>query len=111
MLEGQGYRVLEAVDGLDATTRWLDDAGRIDLLLTDIVMPGRNGLDVARLFRESSPALRVVFVSGYVDSTIFKGVVADEHTAIIQKPYLPSVLVRQIRHMLDRREAGPQPRS
>lgn len=111
VLEGQGYRVLEAVDGLDATTRWLDDAGRIDLLLTDIVMPGRNGADVARLFRESNPALRVVFVSGYVDSTIFKGVVVDEHTAIIQKPYLPSVLVRQIRHMLGRREAGPQPRS
>ena len=107
VLEGFGYRVLEAVDGLDATTRWLGAAGRIDLLLTDIVMPGRNGTDVARLFRESRPALRVVFMSGGMDSDVFRGVVVDERTTIVKKPYLPSALVRQIRHMLDCPEPGP----
>ncbi len=111
VLEGYGYRVLEAVDGLDATTRWLGAAGRIDLLLTDIVMPGRNGTDVARLFRESSPALRVVFMSGGMDSDVFRDVIVDERTAIVKKPYLPSVLVRQIRHMLDSREGSSPARS
>jgi PAS domain S-box-containing protein len=89
VLERDGYRVLEAVDGLDATARWLDAAGRIDLLLTDIVMPGRNGADVARLFRESSPSLPVVFMSGGTDADVFRDVVVDERTAIVKKPYLP----------------------
>jgi CheY-like chemotaxis protein len=110
VLERHGYRVLDAVDGLDATARWLDAAGRIDLLLTDIIMPGRNGADVARLFRESRPSLPVVFMSGGADSDVFGDVVVDERTAILKKPYLPSALVRQIRQLLDVPGGATEPR-
>lgn len=101
VLEGYGYTVLAAIDGNEAVARWKDDAGSIDLLLTDIVMPGRSGLDVARLFRESSPALHVMLMSGYTDPELFKGMVLDDRTSIIQKPFLPRVLGEQIRRLLD----------
>ena len=101
VLEGRGYRVLEAVDGMDATTRFLGEVSQIDLLLTDLVMPGRNGAEVARLFREARPSLPVIFTSAYTDPAILKGIVLDDSTSTIGKPYLPSVLARQIREMLD----------
>ncbi len=100
VLEGYGYTVLEAADGNDAVSQWTGAAGSIDLLLTDIVMPGRSGLDVARLFRQSRPGLAVLFMSGYTDPALFRDAEPDDRTAILQKPYLPSVLVDRIRRLL-----------
>ena len=101
VLEGYGYAVIEAADGDDAVSQWMDRAGPIDLLLTDIVMPGRSGPDVVRLFREKRPELPVLLMSGYTDPAVFKGLVPDDRTGIIQKPYLPKALTRQIRRLLD----------
>jgi two-component system, cell cycle sensor histidine kinase and response regulator CckA len=109
VLDGHGYEVLEASSGTEAVERWLGDIGRIDLLLTDVVLPGRNGVDVARAFREARPGLPVMFMTGYADPDVFKGMVIDDSTALIRKPYLPSVLVRQIRQLLGRRPTGAQP--
>jgi two-component system cell cycle sensor histidine kinase/response regulator CckA len=103
VLEGYGFAVHEAVDGNDAVSRWMEAAGSVDLLLTDIVMPGRSGLEVARLLREANPALVVMFMSGYTEPALFRDLAPDDRTAIIQKPYLPNVLVEQIRQLLERR--------
>jgi two-component system cell cycle sensor histidine kinase/response regulator CckA len=101
VLEAYGYAVLEAADGDDAVSRWTGCAGAIDLLLTDMVMPGRSGLDLVRLFRETRPELPVLVTSGYADPALFKDLVLDDRTAIIPKPYHPQSLVAQVRGLLD----------
>jgi hypothetical protein len=100
VLEAYGYTVLEAVDGLDATTRWLGEVGRIDLLITDLVMPGLTGVEVARLFREARPALPIIFATGYADPAIYQGLSMDARMAIVHKPFLPSLLLGRVRALL-----------
>jgi len=102
VLQGHGYKVLEAVDGQEAVEKFLHLASTLDLLLTDVVLPGRNGVELARMFREKKPDLPVMFMTGYADPELFKGMVINESTALIRKPYLPSVLVRQLRDLLQR---------
>ena len=102
VLQGHGYQVLEAADGDEAIQKWLPDAPRIHLLLTDVIMPKRTGVEVARSFREVNASLPVVFMTAHADPEVFKGMVIDDRTALIRKPYLPSVLVRQIRELLAR---------
>jgi len=109
VLEGRGYRTLEAVDGQHAIDTFLGRVGEIDLLLTDMVMPGRNGAEVARAFREARPSLPILFMSAYTDPGILQGIVIDDATSLIRKPYLPSTLARQIREMLDRHAAARRP--
>jgi two-component system, cell cycle sensor histidine kinase and response regulator CckA len=102
VLEGHGYRVLEAGSAREAIDRWLGEIGRIDLLLTDVILPGQNGVQLASVFRAAKPSLPVMFTTGYVDPSVFKGMTIDDATALIRKPYLPSALVRQIRQLLVR---------
>jgi two-component system cell cycle sensor histidine kinase/response regulator CckA len=108
VLEGHGYAVLEAANGDRAVERWMHDSDSIDLLLTDVVMPGTSGLELARALRESKPTLRVMLMSGYADPQLFRGLLLDDRTAIIQKPFLPRVLVEQVRRLLDVRPPGPE---
>jgi two-component system cell cycle sensor histidine kinase/response regulator CckA len=105
VLEGRGYEVLEAVDGVDAVDRWLSQAFRVTVLLTDIVMPRRDGVELARLFREIAPSLHVLFMTAYADPEVFKDVVVDDRTALIRKPFLPSALVNSLRRLLQGRPA------
>jgi YesN/AraC family two-component response regulator len=75
---------------------------RIDLLLTDIVMPGMNGVDLARQATASCPGICVLYMSGYTENGIIdRGVLASE-TPFIQKPFTRAGLERKIREVLDR---------
>ena len=84
-----GYRVLEADDGPHAITAWREYAGRIDLLLTDMVMPGGlSGSDVAQRFRADRPGCKVLFSSGY-NVELFGGDLSlREDFNYLGKPYL-----------------------
>ncbi len=106
VLEGRGYEVLEAVDGVDAVDRWRSQALRLTVLLTDLVMPRRDGVEVARLFREVAPALPVLFMTAYAEPEVFRDVVEDERTMLIKKPFLPGALVSALRRLLHGRSAA-----
>jgi DNA-binding response OmpR family regulator len=74
---------------------------RVDLLITDVGLPGINGRDLADLVRARRPGLKVLFVSGYAEQAMVLGDFLDEGMALISKPFEIDMLCRRIREMLD----------
>jgi PAS domain S-box-containing protein len=101
VLSSAGYRVWEAANGADAITKWGADLERIDLLVTDIVMPIMNGLRLADELCMRRPALRVIFMSGHAEEVINRQTGPNPTPEILQKPFVPDVLVRKVREILD----------
>ncbi len=100
-LERRGYRVLAAADGESAIAISRAFPGRIDLLVTDVVMPGMNGRELAEQLEQMRPGMRVLFVSGYTDDAVLlKGVSLDERT-FLQKPFTSLELAKRVRVVLD----------
>lgn len=106
-LEHHGYTVIEASDGEQAVTRWNEHGNRIDVLVTDVVMPGPSGPDLARQFRETKPALPVVLMTGYAELSGATELPGDRRTAMLRKPFLRSALIGQIHRLLDPPAAAP----
>ena len=102
ILRLRGYTVVEAQNGEEALRVAASNrAGRIDLLLTDLVMPQLGGEELAARFRELCPATRVLFMSGYADSESFRTRVNGQEVAFLEKPFSPSALARKVREVLD----------
>ena len=100
-LERRGYRVLAAADGESAIAISRAFPGRIDLLISDVVMPGMNGQQLADQLELMRPGMRVLFVSGYTDDAVLmKGMALDER-AFLQKPFTSLELARRVRVVLD----------
>ena len=100
VLENAGYRVLEATDGHEALTiaaQWL---GAVDLVVTDIVMPGMSGQELSLRLRERDPALRILYVSGYTDDAILQHGTLLPDTAFLHKPFSPALLVSKVGEVL-----------
>jgi PAS domain S-box-containing protein len=105
ILQNHGYRVLVGTDGRDAVDVAEQHQGMIDLMITDVVMPGLSGRLVADALRARRPQLRVLYTSGYTDdSVVLRGVLQDE-VAFLAKPFTPSELTRKVREVLDARPA------
>ena len=101
-LEDWGYSVLAACDGPTACTLAADHEGGIDLVLTDIVMPGMSGVEVARRLAASRPGIRTLFTSGYArGATLPLGTGDKPGPAFLEKPFSKLDLGRQIRAVLD----------
>jgi len=102
VLRNDGYRVFEAVDGSSALKIWAEYKDQIDLLFTDVVMPGGiNGRELAEKIWSERPSLKVIFSSGYGADTLGKGFKLDPKFNYLQKPYEPGRLAKTIRHCLD----------
>jgi CheY-like chemotaxis protein len=102
-LQKYGYRLLVASNGPEAMTIWNHHAAEIDLLFTDIRMPGgMSGLDLYERFRISKPALRVVFSSGYSDESAKLGTSTNPALVYLPKPYDMKTLTDTVRFCLDR---------
>jgi len=97
----QGYRVLEAKDGLDALSVSGEYRGRIDLVITDVVMPNMSGGELATKLRNLRPQTKLMFVSGYPGKTVLNHKVLDLETNFLQKPFTLKQLSGKIRAALE----------
>lgn len=101
-LNFNGYRVFQAVDGQTALQIWAEYKNEIDLVFTDIIMPGGlNGRELADRLWLEKPELKVIFSSGYGANALGKDFKLDPKLNYLQKPYLPQTLSRVIRRCLD----------
>lgn len=102
VLEGHGYRVLEAVDGEDAVRKFRESKERISLLLSDNIMPGKSGKDAYEEMRRTDPALKVIFMSGYSADFLEQEGISGDAGSLLAKPVSPVDLLRRIREVLDK---------
>jgi len=100
VLRSLGYRVLEARTPAEAIVA-AESPERVDVMLTDVVLPEMNGAELAERVLERRPGLRLLFTSGYPGGTLVRGQVAGARVAFIEKPYLPAELARALREVLD----------
>ncbi len=103
ILRQRGYTVLEAEGGEQALALAKEHQGTIHLLLTDVVMPGMGGPEVAQRLRAARPGTAVLYMSGYTDDAILKHGALDASTPFLQKPFTPWGLAGRVRDVLDRR--------
>jgi two-component system cell cycle sensor histidine kinase/response regulator CckA len=106
-LEHAGYRVLEAGRTSDAIDILTKHSGQISLVLTDVVMPGKGGPELADWIKQLAPHIPVLFTSGYPDGEIARRGLLDPGAVFLQKPFTPAALVRAVRDRLA--AAGPHP--
>ena len=102
VLQRQGYEVFHAHDAAAAIALAKKHEGRIDLLLTDVVMPKMSGRELVEKLGPTRPDMKVLFMSGYTDDTIVHHGVLGAGVAFLQKPITPDTLARKVREVLDR---------
>jgi nitrogen-specific signal transduction histidine kinase len=98
MLESAGFKVIEAHDGVEALE--LATASPVDLLITDVIMPGVGGVELAARLLERNPKLPVLYVSGYAASRIVQGTPIDPSVNLLQKPFTSNELLGRVAKLL-----------
>jgi len=107
ILEGRGYTVLAASDGAHAIEAAQGWNGPIHLLISDVVMPGMSGSELAARLEAERPGLRVLYISGYPEDAIARHGVLHPGRSFLQKPFPPGVLLRTVREILDQGDRWP----
>jgi two-component system cell cycle sensor histidine kinase/response regulator CckA len=102
ILERAGYSVFPAPDGRSALQLFAEHINEIDVVVSDVVMPGMGGKELADAILQKKPDMRVIFVSGYTDEAISRAGVLKENAELITKPFHPSELLLRVRTVLDR---------
>jgi two-component system cell cycle sensor histidine kinase/response regulator CckA len=105
LLEANGYQVLAAEDPTKAIETAERHGGVIHLLLTDVLMPGMNGRELAQRVRELRPDIRVLYMSGHTEDSIAQSGLLEPGALLISKPFTQESLARKVREAL-----GPRPR-
>ena len=108
-LENRGYTVLDAADGAGAVEICVAHQGTIHLLLTDVIMPGMNGRELAKRVSEIRPNTKVLYMSGYTENAIGHNGTLDKGITLLQKPFTLQALQAKVREVLDQKlpqEAG-----
>ncbi|HXL08180.1 MAG TPA: PAS domain S-box protein [Gemmatimonadales bacterium] len=100
-LEACGYTVLDAADGPSAIELSARHAGAIAVLVTDVVMPGMSGRELAERLAPTRPEMKVLYTSGYTDDAMVRQGVLNAGVAFLQKPFVPDSLARKVRDVLD----------
>jgi CheY-like chemotaxis protein len=101
ILERQGYRVIPAQHGRDAMEIATKEAGQIDLVLTDVVMPGMNGRGLVERLSGIRPAIKSLYMSGYTDDDIIRRGFIEPSKSFLQKPFTSEALLQTVRKVLD----------
>ena len=102
VLERAGYQVRQAEDATHALSLAEAVDGRVDLLLTDVVMPRSGGEELYRRIHQKWPGVRVLYMSGYTDDPVVRREAGDPEGAYLAKPFAPDVLLATVRRVLDR---------
>ena len=102
VLEKQGYTVLESRDGEEALFLCKEKKGPIHLMVTDVVMPGMSGRELANCLMSVHPEMKVLYMSGYTDNAITHHGVLEKGMNYIQKPFTVDGLLRKAREVLDK---------
>lgn len=102
VLEGFGYKVMEATDGDDATKIFNENKDKIQLLFLDVIMPKKNGKEVYDEIKKVRPDIKAIFTSGYNADIIHKKGILEEGLDFITKPISPDELLRMVREVLDK---------
>jgi two-component system cell cycle sensor histidine kinase/response regulator CckA len=101
ILEACGYEVFEASNGAEAYDRFENECTEIDLLITDVVMPGMGGRELSEKVISRCPTIKVLFTSGYTDDAIIRHGIVDQEKNFLQKPFTFDALARKVRAVLD----------
>jgi CheY-like chemotaxis protein len=101
LLEDAGFHVIEASNGVEALVRSREHEGNVDILVTDVVMPGMSGPELAVQLRRVNPGLKTLLVSGYAQEVIEDQSPLEAGTAFLQKPFKPDLLVQKVRAVLE----------
>lgn len=109
VLSGSGYRVLEARNGAEAQQIAENVGGKIDLMVTDVIMPGIDGYELANRLAPIRPDMKIIFMSGYADDAVVRRGVLAPDVAFLPKPFTPDVLARRVRECLDESPAIAEP--
>jgi PAS domain S-box-containing protein len=104
LIQSNGYKLLEARHGVEALQLAKDYDGRIDLLVTDMVMPQMGGRELAEQLLPLRPQMKVLYMSGYTEDAIVRHGVMDAGTAFLEKPFTPDSLAKKIRELLDHKK-------
>jgi DNA-binding response OmpR family regulator len=102
IFEMRGYRVIQAVSGEDAVQKFMEHQDEINLLITDVMMPNKNGRETVEEIRKVKMDVKVIFTSGF--NTELNKMLKEEELHYLQKPFLPQDLLRKIAELLDEDE-------
>ncbi len=100
VLSSQGYRILQASNGKAALAMALESSDPIDLLITDVVMPGMGGKELSEQFKKLKPDTKILFMSGYTNNAIQMHGILDPGAQFLQKPFSPNQLAHKVRRIL-----------
>lgn len=100
-MESQGYRVVEFANGTEAWEYLQKESEKVDLLVTDVVMPGMGGRELVERVRRSYPGIRALFLSGYTDDANLRGGLGEFKDVLLAKPFSPIQLGAKLREVLD----------
>lgn len=103
VLDSNGYTVIETVDGVDAVQKYADSLQEISILVLDVVMPRKNGMDAYSEIKKTCPAVKVLFMSGYPGDIVLDKGIREKEFNFISKPLSPNALLVKIREVLDRK--------
>ncbi len=98
-----GYVVIEAVDGEDAVQKFAEQADKIDLLLLDVIMPRKNGMEAYTQMKKMRPDIRAIFMSGYTGDILSRKGIGREGIPLISKPIVIEKLLTQVRQVLEKK--------
>jgi two-component system, cell cycle sensor histidine kinase and response regulator CckA len=101
ILTSRGYTVLSARLPQEAQRIAETHQGKIDLLLTDVIMPGMSGAELAKRIGKRIPGIKVIFMSGYIDDSVVRQGISENEAAFLQKPFTPLSLAKKVREVLD----------
>jgi signal transduction histidine kinase len=109
LLERNGYTVLEAPDGREALAL-VDKRPKpdIDLLLTDVIMPGMSGRELAEHIQSRCPKLRVLYMSGYTDDAVVRHGMLEPGLSYLEKPFRPATLLQKVKETLHQTDNSPK---